>query len=277
MLYNFKVKNLGFYKIYLALLLIIIAILLGVIGYMHLENVSFIDALYMAIITISTVGFGEIKEFSSEGKVFTIVLIIIHIGIFTYSLTVITSYVVDGEFKKQLKKYRMDKKINKLKNHIIVCGYGRNGQNCCEELTKNNETFILIEKDNSVVASLSGLDNPILIGDATDDKTLLEANIQHARSLITTLPVDAQNVFVVLSAKSLNPKISIISRASANNSINKLKMAGVDHVVLPETIGGHYMANLVTRPDIIEFYHLMTEDVETSINIEAIDYCNLRK
>jgi voltage-gated potassium channel len=266
-------NNFRFHKLQVAISLALLGIISGVVGYMILENISFLDALYMVIITISTVGFGEIKELSIEGKIFTIILIISYIGIFTYSVSVIATYLFDGEFRKTFKQYKMEREIKKIKDHVIVVGYGRNGLKTCEELHRNNVPFVVIEQNETIIEKIKLKGYLYIFGDASEDNNLLKANILEAKSFITSLPIDADNVFVVLSARKLNKDLMITSRAASEANMEKLKSAGANHVVLPESIGGHYMATLVSRPDLIEFYHLMTEDVDSSVCTEEV-FCD---
>ncbi|MEA3495156.1 MAG: NAD-binding protein [Bacteroidota bacterium] len=270
-------KNIEFYKIQLAIIFVVIAILIGITGYMIIEDLSFLDALYFSIITLSTVGFGLLHDLSPAGKIFTIILIIIYISIFTFSITVITSYIIDGEFRKKLNKFRMDKKIESFKDHVIIIGYGRNGSKCVDELLNKKVKMVIIESDLDEIENIKNRGLSFIMGDATIEETLLDANLKNAKSLITTLPLDTANVFVVLTARKICPKISITSRAANESSIDKLKSAGANHVVMPENIGGHYMANLITRPGLIEFYHLLTDDSDVNIRTEGIEYKDLKK
>ncbi|MBL6962360.1 MAG: NAD-binding protein [Bacteroidetes bacterium] len=170
----------------------------------------------------------------------------------------------------------MEKKIKKLTNHVIVVGYGRNGRKCVEELNRSKVPFIIIENDHEVIEQMGELGFTYVHGNASEDETLLKANIANARAIISTLPIDADNVFVVLSARKLNNKLIIISRAAISGSEEKLHTAGADHVIIPETIGGHYMANLVNRPDLIEFYHLLTDDIDSRVCTEELECKHLK-
>lgn len=274
----FRVRNRAqFINIRIAIILIVFSLAVGVGGFIIIEHLSFVDALYMAVITISTVGFGEVHELSPDGKLFTIFLIFLFIATFTYSITVISSYVIDGEFNKLLKKRKMDKIIQGLNAHVIVVGYGRNGRHCSLELSKTHQNFVIIEKSSEIIEKIKEDGFLYLEGDATEDTVLIAAGIGKAKSLITTLPIDADNVFVTLTARKLCSKIDITSRASDPSAESKLLMAGVNHVVMPEIIGGHYMASLVTRPDIIEFYHLLTDDVDNNIATADLEFDETKK
>jgi len=234
--------------------LVFIIIIIGMAGYMSLEGLTPLDALYMTVITIATVGFKEVTDFHEAGKVFTIFLIIGSFGIFGYVVTMVTRYVVDGVFTHYYKDNKVKKKIDKLTNHVILCGFGRNGKQAASDLEGHNKEFLVIEKDPDVVEYLRSSTGYLYIeGDATSEDILEMANIDNARALITTLPVDADNLFVVLTARQMRSDLLIISRASDDNSDVKLKRAGASNVIMPDKIGGTRMARLVVDPDVVEF------------------------
>jgi voltage-gated potassium channel len=234
--------------------LLLVAIFIGVMGYMHFENYSFVDAFFMTIITISTVGFQEVHPLSPQGMWFTAILIIFSFGIFAFAVSTLTRYIADGVFKNYYKTNKVKQKIEKLRGHIVVCGYGRNGKQAVMELQSHSQHIVVIEKQDSIIEEL--LNNPELLylkGDSTIDEVLRSANLEHAKALITTLPVDADNLFVVLTAKEINPKLTVISRASHDASDSKLKRAGANSVVMPDKIGGQKMAKMVVQHDVVEF------------------------
>lgn len=247
-----------FRKIYLTLYCLIATTIIGIFGYMLIEGYSFVNALYMTVITIATVGFAEVEPLSIAGKIFTIFIIFAGLGIFTFFLTQLSKYFLDGDFHRYLTYYKMIKEINKLDQHIIICGYGRNGREAARILTRGKIKIVVIETDLAKVEDAGNEIKFVLHADATRDEALLDAGILQADTIITTLPDDAQNVFVVVSAKALNPKIKIISRANINSSIKKLKSAGADNVIMPDKIGGAHMAMLVTNPDIEELIDIMS-------------------
>lgn len=247
------------------------------IGFVLIEDYTFSEAFYFTIITISTVGFQEIRPLSEEGRYFTATLIVFSFGTFAYALSAISSYLLDGEFRRQLKRIKKLKEIRKLENHIIICGFGRNGRQIVQELKANNQAYVLIEKSEETLEEIKqeGLQN-YYEGDATNDKVLINAGIEKARALITTLPEDADNVFVVLTAREMNPNLLIISRASQDTTDKKLRMAGADNVVMPDKVGGSHMASLVMKPDVVEFFnHLSGQD--NNISLEEISYESLPK
>ena len=227
-------------------------IVIGVTGYMFIEGDGFLNALYMTVITISTVGFCEVNRLSDAGKIFTIFLIISSFTTYAYALTTISTHFFEGQLNFILRGYGT-KTLRKMENHVVICGYGRNGQQVAKELKVYMLKYVIIDQKREAVEAVLTPNDTFVEGDATLDPILLKANIKTARALITTLPIDADNLYVVLTARALNPNLEIISRASNESSETKLRMAGVDNVVMPERVGGAHMANLVTRPDIIEF------------------------
>lgn len=243
--------------------------LVGIFGYMVIEGWSVFDALYMTIITISTVGFGETKELSPTGRIFTIVLIVFGLGVVGYITGMFASFIVEGELRNALKGQQMDRLIAKLKNHIIVCGCGRTGNEVIEELDRSKEKFLVIEKE---LERLNLLPESILLlqGDATDEKVLIQANVEEAKGLITTLPSDADNVFVTLTARGLNPDIKIVSKAAEESSGQKLLRAGADKVILPAHIGGRRMASILLRPDVVDFLDVMMHGEDITLRLEQV-------
>ena len=257
-------------KINKTLFLVIAILSLGTIGYMTLSNYSFIDALYMTVITVTTVGFGELRPFSPEEKVFTIFLILTSITVFGYAVSAFSEYLVSGKLFEQFKHRKVEKKIASLKEHTIVCGYGRNGKQAILKLKNYNKDFVVIEKSKERIEVLDAAGVLNISGDATLDETLLRAGIEKASYLITALPSDANNLFVVLTVSQLNKGCKVISRASNESSYSKLKIAGASNVIMPDKLGGDHMASLVTTPDVIEFVDRLTIEGETTANLEEI-------
>ncbi len=250
---------------------------IGVYAYMKLENYSFINALYMVVITMSTVGFGEIEPLSDTGRLFTIFLIITSIGIFGYIISLFTEFIATGKFFKELKNKRMQKELNALKGHTIVCGYGHNGKQTVKKLLANKVKVVVIENNEKLVESMQDKNFLCVKGDATNDKYLEKAGIQYASYLIAALPSDADNLYIVLSARQYNPKLTIISRASMDNSEKKLRVAGANNIIMPDRLGGDHMASLVVLPDIIEFVDKLTSDANCQTNLKEIEVNSLPK
>ncbi len=259
------------------IVLVLSVLLIGTLGYMIISGYSFIDALYMTVITVTTVGFSEVKPFTPEDKVFTIFLIITSVVIVGYSVSTFSEYLVSGKLFDYFKYKKVEKEIAKLNGHTIVCGYGRNGKQAIVKLMNYNKDFVVVEKNKELIDELESQEYLCIQGDATLDETLIKAGILKANHLITALPSDADNLFVVLTARQLNHDFKIISRASNETSYSKLKIAGADNVIMPDKLGGDHMASLVTTPDVIEFVDRLTIEGETTANLEEIYVNDLPK
>jgi len=236
-----------------------------------------LEALYMTTISVTTAGFQEVRPLSDAGKLFTMFLLITSWASFAFAITRITEFVTSGEINKYFKTRRLMKAVDKLDGHVIICGYGRNGQQASHTLKMHNVPFVVVEKNEERMERVSS-DYPgliFLLGDATEDEVLKRAGIDKAIALITALPDDADNVFIVLSARSLNNNIRIISRASDHNSVIKLKKAGADNVIMPDRIGGTHMATLVSKPDVIEFIDFLSGEEGEPIHIESVAFDHL--
>ncbi|APD07063.1 uncharacterized protein UJ101_01547 [Flavobacteriaceae bacterium UJ101] len=244
--------------------------IIGTLGYINISDYSFIDALYMTIITVTTVGFGEIHPLNEEGRIFTMFLVLTSLGLVAYSASTIGKALLDGDLMKKYKENRMNKQLKTLKNHTIICGFGRNGRQSARKLKASNHPFLVIEKDRSKVIDHEDITPVLIEGDATQDHILEKAVIEKADSLITALPSDAANLFVVLTAKQLNPKVKIISRASSHQSVKKLKIAGADHVIMPDKIGGEHMASLIVTPGVLEFLDNLSVEGSYQNNIVEV-------
>ncbi len=259
-----------FPRIYLALSFILGVVVVGSVGFVLIEGYSWVEALYMTVITVSTVGFGEVRELSEEGMLFTSILIMGSLGTFAYSISALTTYFVNGEYRTTFKEARLKQEVEKLSNHVIVCGTGRVGEMAVQELLDHNTPVVIVENDVEKADSLSAEGHIVISGDATRDENLASAGITKAKSVITTLPSDAQNLYVVLAAREMAPNIHIVSRASKLNSVSKLRVAGANNVIMPDKVGGAHMASLVVMPDVIEFLdHLKIQGAD-DINLEEI-------
>jgi len=257
-------------RIYTAFILLFSLLSFGVLGFMVFSNYSFVNAIYMTVITITTVGFGEVEPLNAQAKLFTVVLILTSVVVVGYALSVITEYILSKNNLEDLKQRKMQKQIDHYKDHIIICGYGRNGKQAASKLLAHKRPFVIIEKNKDVIDKFQGLDIPFVLGNANEDEVLIQAGIEKASTLITALPDDADNLFIVLSARQIKQDLHIISRASQETSYNKLKLAGADNVILPDRIGGDHMASLVVVPDLIEFIDNLSIVGKSDINIEEI-------
>lgn len=254
-----------------AILLLLMLIASGTLFFWSYEQYPLIDAFFMTVITISTVGFSMIHPLSDAGKLFTSGLIMLSLGSLAWVGSNLARFIFDGELINYLKTYRVDKKIMKLKGHTIIVGYGRNGEQAAMELRDSGVDFVVIDKRDAVITRIREDEDLLYIrGDATHEDTLFMARIEHAKALIATTPNDADNVFVVLTARSINPELKIISRASEIESISKLRRAGATNVIMPERIGGQRMAKLVTQPDVVEFIEYILLQKSKDVSLEEI-------
>ncbi len=268
--------NKEFRNIYIASVILLFIFISGISGFIIIENYTFPEAVYMTILTMSTVGFSEVRPLSPHGMIFTTILIITSLGIFGYFITSITRIFIDGDYRKALKNYYKIKKLKKLKNHIIICGFGRNGKKAVIDLIELNEKVVVIDNNHEIITDDTNeeiLKNKNLIvihGDAANEETLQRANIENARALLTTLPNDAENLLIVLTTRYLNKSMKIISRVSDEHSFIKLKRAGADNVIMPDIVGGARMAKLITEPDIVEFLEQIMLREGQDVNLEEI-------
>ena len=257
-------------KIVLALSLMFLVLVIGVVGYKLFSDFTWIEAVYMTIITVTTVGFSEVRPLDADAKIFTVFLIVTSVFIFGYAISVVTEYLLGRNSLQLLKKKKVKKKIEALSNHIVVCGFGRNGMQAAERLKAYRKPFVVIEKDKEVIERYE--DEILFVeGDANEDEILVQAGIAHARYLITTLPDDAENLFIVLSARQLKKDLFIVSRASQVTSLSKLQLAGADKVIMPDKIGGDHMASLVVMPDLITFINQLSIEGENTTNLEEVE------
>lgn len=266
-----------FKRLYFSAGLLLLIIIIGTVGYSIIDSrFTFVEALYMTINVIGTVGIREVYPLSPTGQIFTIFLIITGFGTFAFAISSLTSYVLNGEFREYYQTIRKVSAIEKLSGHVIICGYGRNGRQSAHMLKKHNQRFVVVEQKKDVVTTIQHKYSELVLeGDATQDEVLEKAGIMRAKALITTLPIDADNLFIVLTARALNPKLTIISRASDDNSDKKLKTAGANNVIMPDKIGGAHMASLVLKPDVIEFIDHITGQGGPDINLEEITFDSL--
>lgn len=259
------------YKNFLiALASLLTVTLVGAIGYVTIEGWSFFDGLYMTVITIASVGYGETHELSHTGRAFTILLIMCGTGVLLFGVSSMTAFIVEGTLTDIVKRMRMKKTIDRLKSHYLVCGDSDTGKYIIEELRKIHRDFVVIEKDPVKIAELARKEVLYIEGDATSEEILREAGVEHATGLITTLHTDADNLFVALTARGLNPELRIISKAVNEESRGKFLRAGVDNVVMPNAIGGLRMVSEMVRPSVVTFLDTMLRAKDQTIRVEEI-------
>lgn len=243
-------------KLRLSLFFLLLTFTIGTGGYVIVEGWHFLDSLYMTFITLTTVGFKEVKPLSDAGRTFTIFLIAI--GVFSggFTITALAHLILEGQLQAILGKRKMEKKVKKLKNHIILCGFGRVGRQVANELTRRGESFVIIESDEDMIPVGEKNDLIFIQGSASDDDVLEHAGIERARAIVSTIPDDAENVYLSLTARQINPDLFIIARADTALAKKKLARAGANKVVCPHELGGAQMAMATLRPNVVDFMHL---------------------
>mgnify|MGYP005838985951 CR=1 FL=1 len=256
-------------RLLISLVMITFIVTFGTFGYMTIEGWSFLDSFYMTIITLASVGYKEVKELSENGRIFTIFLIIGGVGTVLYALNNGAKIILEGELREIFGRRRLEKKIKELKDHYIICGYGRMGKIICRELRNRRIKYVVVEK-NPDVNIPEQEDMLLLKGDATSDELLRQAGIERAKGLISVLPTDAENLYVVLSARELNPNLFIVARAGEEGSEHKLIRAGADRVVSPYHIGGLRIAHTVIKPAVVDFIEFATRSGNIDLQMEEI-------
>ncbi len=263
-------------RLQFALLMVVLSLGIGTAGFVFIENYPLLDAWYMSVITLASVGFGEIHPLSNAGRLFTSFLILFNVGLFAYSISTIIGIFTEGGLARLMSDYQMDQQIKKLSGHTIVCGFGRHATEVAQELAKHQIPFVVIENHLGKAEKIREETGYLFIeGDATQDNVLEAAGIERAAALVATLPSDADNLFIVISARQMNPSLRIISRAINEADEPKLRRAGADHAVVPERIGGYYMATLVDKPDLVRFFTLLSNMGSGKIEFEELPVSRL--
>ncbi len=248
----------------------VLLILTGTLGYMLLEGWDPVDALYMTVITLATVGYREIHPMSRMGQIYTMVLIVVGVGFFLYVAGTVIQFMVEGRIRILLGRRKLDRKIARLKNHYIVCGFGRIGSVICQRLHHEGASLVVIEKNGKRIEQLEQQEKLYINGDASDEANLLQAGIKRAKALIAALGTDTDNVFLVLTARQLAPKMKIIARASNEKAKSKLLAAGASMVESPYEMGAATMAQRVIRPTVTSFFDLAFAQSNADIQMEEI-------
>ena len=249
---------------------ILLFIIFGTFGFMYSEGMNVLDAIWFSIMTLTTVGFGVPDNFSDLGKVISIFLMLFGVGAVLYGLTALALEFFNGNFAKEYKQNLIKKRMKNLENHIIICGFGRNGRQAARKLILHKKPFVIIDKKPLENRDDEFADTIFIHGNAIEDDILKQAGIEKASGIIASLPSDADNLFIVISSKELNPKIKVISRASNSNTIKKLKTAGAENVIMPDKIGGEHMASLLITPDLVEFIDSIVLEGTKKINVLEI-------
>lgn len=254
----------------LSVLILLLLVLGGTIGYILLEDMGMVEALYMTVITITTVGFGEVKPLSNAGRLFTIGLIVFGVGAATSAISNAVEVVLGERLWFSVRQRRLEKLLLTMNNHYVVCGYGRMGQQIIRDLRARNESFVVIEAQPEMAALFLEENIPYVIGDATQDDVQLEAGIERARGFVAALDTDADNVLAVLTARGLNPDLFIVTRATHATTEKKLHRAGADRVVSPYDIGGHRVALALMRPAVHDFLNHIFDVTQMDMDIGEI-------
>jgi voltage-gated potassium channel len=263
-------------RLYLVLVAIFFVVIVGSTGYYIIfgGQPKFMDCLYMTVISITSVGYGEVLDVTGNipAQIFTMFLITFGMGVILYGISTLTASIIEGELSGIWRRKKMEKKIKKLNNHYIVCGGGSSGGHVLEELTKNKESVVLIELDESIIQRHRALNEDLLYvhGDATDDKNLLTAGITNAAGIIISLPSDKDTLYATMTARMLNAKLRIISKAVDYKLAFKLKTAGANNVVSPNFIGGLRMASEMIRPTVVDFLDSMLRSGQGQLRIHQI-------
>ena len=256
-----------------ALILLILStflISLGTIGYIVIEDYTPLEALYMTIITLTTVGFGEVKKLDDPGRIFTIVLLLLGVGFITFTAAFFSQILLDDNLLELYRRRKVKKRLDQLSNHIIVCGYGQTGQMLVNELVKEDIPLMVIEKDESHIIRLREKGIPYLLEDATEESSLLDAGIQRAKGLVSAVCKDTDNVFIVLTARDINKDIFIVSRSGTPGTEKRLIKAGADRVVSPFSIGAMKIAQNIIRPTVTDFLDLALSGEGMELSLEEL-------
>ncbi|MEW6676044.1 MAG: potassium channel protein [Nitrospirota bacterium] len=257
-------------RLLLALILLAVVFVSGIFGYMLIEGWGLLDSFYMTVITIASVGYMEVNPLSPQGRIFTIFLIIFGMGILLFGISTFTAFLVEGELSEMLRRRKMEKRISELKGHYIVCGIGGIGRHIIDELYKTGRPFVAIDRDEEICRELGEEGMLLIKGDATSSTVLKAANAEHAKGVFCSLPTDAENLLLILTAKGINPGLKIVAKAEEDESEDKMRTAGADGVVLPEFIGGLRMASEMIRPEAVTFLDKMLKGREEVFRVEDI-------
>lgn len=260
----------GIQRAKIAAALVTAIVFFGSTGYMFIEGWSFLDALYMVIITLATVGYREVHQLSPGGEVFTIILIVVGAGIGVYAVSSIIQPVVEGEMRKVLGRRKLERDIKAIKDHYIICGFGRMGGYICRELKEKRKPFLVIEKDEHLLSRLEREGHLYLLGDATDDEILAEAGVDRAKGLVAAAASDADNVYITLTARELNPNLFILARSADEGSERKLTRAGANKVISPYHMGAVRMVQAILRPAVMDFIEIASHGKNKALQLEEI-------
>jgi len=254
----------------ISVIILLLLVSAGTAGYMTIEHWRLLDALYMTVITLGTVGFKEVHDLSDTGKVFTMSLIVVGVSVLGYIVGSLAQIMFEGQIQRVIGRNKVEKKIEALHDHYIICGFGRIGSLICREFFSNKLPFVVVERDLETIEKLTEDNYLHLKGDATQDETLLKAGIKRAKGLITVVTSDSENVYITLTARGLNPDLFILARSGEDGSDIKLKRAGASKVISPYVIGGTRMAQSILRPNVVDFIEIATGSDHLDLQMEEI-------
>lgn len=254
----------------LAILVLLLITAVGTVGYVMVEDLTWIDALYMTVITLSTVGYGEVAPLGRAGKLFTVALIVTGVGTALYLLGSIAELLLEGRLRAVFGRDSMANRLEDLSDHVIVCGFGRFGRVVVDELRENGVTLVIVENDPAKEADLEGLGVPYVLGSATSDECLERARVERARALVCATESDAANVFIALSARERQPRIRIHARGESDAAIRRLRLAGANQVVSPYHIGGLRVATSILRPSVVDFLEIARPRHGEPVDLEEV-------
>jgi len=257
-------------KVAKGFVILVVILFIGSLGYMSIEGWGFLDSLYMTVITITTVGFGEVREVTVIGRVFTIFIIFFGIGIIAYILGMVAQAMVELQVRSIFGRRKLGLKIRSIKNHYIICGFGRIGKIITRELKANDMPMVVIDNDPEEKEIFEAEDIPYLVDDATSEEVLLEAGVERARGLVSVVASDADNLFITITARGLNPKLFILARADEEHTEKKLLRAGANKVVMPYLIGGYKMAQTIIKPAVTDFIDFAVDNREMGLEMEEL-------
>ncbi|MBN1355206.1 potassium channel protein [bacterium] len=258
-------------QLWLSVVIMVAISIVGTTGYSIIEGWSVLESFYMTVITLTTIGFGEVHDLSVHGRIFTIFLVIVGMSVVVYAAQSLTRLIVEGQILKLFGRRKMEREVKRMKSHFILCGFGRTGRQICEELRKGKVPYVVIERDEKVLIELAEFRINAVQGEATDDEVLIRAGVKTADTLITAVDSPADNVFITLTARGLNPDLHIVARAESSDTEKKLYRAGANKVVLPHAIGGRQMAMAAMRPGIVKFLDLDLLRDEYGVELEEIE------
>ncbi|MGH0036551.1 MAG: potassium channel family protein [Myxococcota bacterium] len=243
---------------------------IGTFGFMWIEDLSLVDALYMAVITLSTVGYQEVAPPSTAGRVFTVAYIVVGVGASVYTVAAVAEFFIEGRLRETLGRRSMERAIQAMRNHVIVCGYGRLGRAVAESLRPSKVDVVVVEQNEAMGEVLDEAEFAHVIGSAVEESVLRRAGIEHARAVVTATPSDPDNVYIALSAREINPEIAIHSRGETEQGIRRMRLAGAQQVISLHGLGGQRIANAILRPAVVDFLELSRPGADAPIDLEEV-------